>query len=72
MTHIILTEEQASVLRIATGMVSTRSARGFVRGHLSRPPGNAEIAEANRRLKSDGPWYTTREVFEHLDSLEPR
>jgi len=29
-----------------------------------------EVAEAVRRIDSLGPWYTTKEVLEHLKSLD--
>jgi len=72
MTQIILTDDQVSVLQIAAGTVEVRDQRGALLGYLSRPSSDAEIAEASRRLKSDGPWYTSQEVLGHLDSLERR
>jgi hypothetical protein len=38
-------------------------------GYFPPPLSAAEVAEAKRRLNSDGPWYTTQQVIEHLDSL---
>ena len=72
MTQIILTDDQVRALEIAAGTVEVRDRGGALWGYLSRPPSDAEIAEATRRLHSDGPWYTTAEVLEHLSSLEPR
>lgn len=40
------------------------------RPHARSDFGPADIAEARRRLKSEGPRYTTQEVLEHLRSLK--
>jgi hypothetical protein len=72
MTQIILTDDQVSALQFAAGTVEVRDGRGALLGYIARPPSDAEIAEATRRLASDGPWYTTQQVLDHLDSLEPR
>ncbi len=69
MAHIILTDDQVRAVQIATGTVEVRDQRGALLGYLSRPPSDAEIAEARRRLRSEGPWYTTQQVLDHLDSL---
>jgi hypothetical protein len=72
MTQIILTDDQVSALQIAAGTVEVRDRRGALLGYLSRPASHAEIAEARRRLESDGPWYTTQQVLDDLDSPEHR
>jgi hypothetical protein len=72
MMQIILSDDQVSALQVTAGTVEVRDQRGALVGYLSRPASDAEIAAANRRLKSDGPWYTTQEVLDHLDSLERR
>ena len=51
-------------------VVEVRDQRGNLLGYVSVPPSDAEIAEAKRRLESDGPWHTTEQVTEHLKSLE--
>jgi hypothetical protein len=70
MTQIILTDDQVGALQFATGTVEVRDRRGALLGYLSRPASESEIAEAARRLESRGPWYTTQQVLDHLDSLE--
>jgi hypothetical protein len=72
MTQIILTDDQVSALKTAAGTVEVRDRQGALLGYLSRPASDAEIAEASRRLKSEGPWYTTQQVLDHLDSLDRR
>lgn len=72
MVQIILTDDQSSALRFATGAVEVRDRQGTLVGYLSRPPSEAEVAIAAGRLASDGPWLSTQEVLDHLDSLESR
>ena len=70
MTQIVLSDDQAQTVQAATGAVEIRDRRGKLLGYVAPPPNDAEIAEAKRRLASDGPWYTTQQVMEHLKSLE--
>jgi hypothetical protein len=69
MTQIILNDDQAEVTRTAAGAVEVCNRRGELLGYFSRPPSAAETAETKLRLNSDGPWYNTQQVIEHLDSL---
>ncbi len=66
MTQIILNDDQAEVMRKAAGAVKVCNRSGELLGYFSRPPTSAE---ARLRLDSQGPWYTTQQVIEHLDSL---
>ena len=70
MTRIVLSDDQARAVQAAAGVVEVRDGRGNLLGYVSPPPSDAEITAARRRLESDGPWYTTREVMDHLKSLE--
>jgi hypothetical protein len=70
MIQIILSDEQARAVQDAAEGVELRDERGKLVGYISRPPSNAEISAAKQRLKSDGPWYTTQQVLDHLQSLE--
>ncbi len=69
MTQIILNDDQVELMQAAAGAVEVCNRRGEVLGYFSRPPSAAETAEARLRLNSDGPWYNTHQVIEHLDSL---
>ncbi len=69
MTQIILNDDQAEVMQKAAGAVEVCNLRGELPGYFSRPPSAAGSAEAKRRLDSEGPWFSTRQVIEHLDSL---
>ena len=70
MAQIVLSDDQAKAVQAATGVVEVRDRQGNLLGYVSPPPSDAEIAEARRRLESDGPWYTTEEVMDRLKSLE--
>lgn len=70
MTQIVLNDEQVKTVQSATGAVEVRDRHGNLLGYVARRTTEAEIAEAKRRLESDGPWYTTQQVLDHLKSLE--
>lgn len=73
MSDIQLNDEQSQILASATDEVLFWDPKGNVVKRL--PPGlpsdeQAIIAEAERRLASDQPRYTTAEVLGHLDALK--
>jgi hypothetical protein len=80
MTQILLTTEQAGILAAASEPVAICRPDGSVAGFIS-PKGRLitpdkcpftpeEIAAAEKEAESPGPWYTTKEVLEHLRSLD--
>jgi len=79
MTHIRLTAEQVDVLLSAADPIILCHPDGSVVAFASKRPNDVtpkepvftpeEIAEAERRIDSPGPWYTTQEVLAHLRSL---
>jgi len=70
MTEIILSADQIQAVVNATDAVELRDDQGNLVGYVARPPSDAEITDARRRLESDGPWHTTEQVLKHLGSLE--
>jgi hypothetical protein len=70
MIRIILNDEQAKAAQLATETVELLDQRGHLVGYVSRPPQESTVAEARRRANSAGPWYTTQQVLEHLESLD--
>lgn len=72
MVAITLSEEQARQLQASTDdAVPIVDRDGNLMGYFHRPAFTAEeIAEANRRANSSGPWYTTKELLERLSKLE--
>ncbi len=80
MTQIVLTNEQEGILAAACEPVAVRRPDGSIAGFVSPKPKAVtpkeplftpeEIAEAERRIDSPGPWYTIKDVLEHLRSME--
>jgi hypothetical protein len=73
MTKIVLTEEQAKSFRDANGadvvLLGPDGKRlGWVQKEIFT---DEEVAEAEKLLDSDGPWFTTEQVLAHLRSLAP-
>ncbi len=71
---IVLTPEQEAVLAAGAERVMIQRPDGRVAAVVD-PRRNKplftseEVAEAERRADSPGPWYTTAEVLAHLHSL---
>jgi hypothetical protein len=72
MTDIRLDEEQAAVVAKALEPVRVCAPNGDVLGFIKPAFTAADIAEAKRRSMSEGPWYTTKQVLEHLHELESK
>jgi hypothetical protein len=80
MTQIVLTSEQAAILSGADSPVLLCGPDGKTMGFVARAGKHLrmgevlftpdEIAEAERGLDSEGPWYTTKEVLDSLRELE--
>ena len=80
MTQITLTREQAEMLAVGDPPIVLRGPEGNVVGYVARKGSFVtpkeplftpeEIAEAEKDLDSDGPWYTTKEVLESLRESE--
>lgn len=68
--QISLDRQQSELVLHAHGSVQVRDHEGKLLGYLAPPFTAEEIAEAQRRLASDQPRYTTRQVLDHLRSLE--
>jgi hypothetical protein len=69
MTRVVLNDDQARTVRQATGEMLDEG--GVLVGYLTQPLFTPdEIAEAERRAASAGPWHTTAEVLSHLRALE--
>ncbi len=79
MTQITLTPEQAATIAGSDGLVALRRPDGTYVGWISPntkfiipnecPFTPEEIAAAEHEAGSGGPWHTTREVMQHLQSL---
>lgn len=69
MTIIVIDPQQAKIISEAEDQVEIRDADGQHVGYVARGFTPNEVAEARRRLDSEGPWYTTQQVVEHIRSL---
>ena len=70
MNHIIVDDQQARIISEATGSVEIRDLQGRHLGYVAQEFTDEDIVLAKQRLASDEPRYTTREVLDHLRSLE--
>jgi hypothetical protein len=69
MHHIVVDDQQAKLISEAKDGVEIRDPRGRHLGYVARGFTDEDIAVAKERLASDEPRYTTREVLEHLQSM---
>lgn len=81
MNEIVLTAEQASIVASTEGSVAIRHPNGELLGWIEPlirqtgaqcPFTNEEVAAAEMRADETGVWHTTKEVLEHLQSLDQR
>ena len=70
MPYITVDDEQAKIIAGSRETVEIRDRSGRRLGYITHGFTPTEIAEAERRANSEGPWHTTQEVLEHLQSLE--
>jgi hypothetical protein len=77
--QLVVSDEQASMIVAAATPVPVHDQAGRLIGYVtpatdrkapSAGPAASQIREAEKRLDSNGPWYTTAQVMEHLRSLE--
>jgi hypothetical protein len=69
MIQIILNDEQARLAQAAPESIELRDQRGQLVGYVARPLDADVIAVAKLRANSAGPWFTTQQVLDHLQSL---
>lgn len=70
MQHIVVSDQQAKLIAEATEGVEIREQRGGHLGYVAHGFTEEDISIAKRRMASDEPRYTTREVLAHLASLD--
>lgn len=70
--HIVVDEQQARLITEATGSVEIRDLHGRHLGFVAHGFTAEDVSIARQRLASDAPRQTTREVLDHLRSLESR
>ena len=70
MVRIKVDSRTAEAIRSSNELVSLEDESGECLGYVTAPLSDEEQAAIGRRLASDGPWYSTEEVLDHLKSLE--
>ncbi|HZW33280.1 MAG TPA: hypothetical protein VFF52_21360 [Isosphaeraceae bacterium] len=72
MQHIVVDDQQARLISEATEGVEIRDPRGRHLGYVAPGFTDEDLAIAKQRLASGEPRSTTREVLDHLRSLEQK
>ena len=72
MTQIVLTSEQIAELAKAKGPVVLVDSKGTEVGRIAGSHFSAyELAAARARIGKDGPYLTTAELLQKLETLRP-
>ena len=72
MQHIVVDDEQAKIISESAEGIEIRDRSGKHLGYVAHGFTNEDIAIAKQRLASDEPRYTTRQVLDHIQSLEQK
>ena len=70
MQHLVVNDEQARIISQSSEGIEIRDRNGKHLGYVAHGFSDEDIAIAKERMASDEPRHTTREVQEHLRSLE--
>lgn len=70
MSHITVDDQQAKAIAEAHGHVEVRDRHGNCLGVVIQILNRETLEIAKRRADSDGPWRTTEQVLNRLESLE--
>ena len=78
MAELFVTDEQARIICGADAAIPIRDSEGKVIGHaisVTSESGSSvlteeQVTEAEKRLDSDGHWYSTAQVLDHLRGLD--
>ena len=70
MQHLVLSDEQARIVSQSSEGIEIRDRNGKHLGYVAHGFSDEDIAIAKQRMASDEPRHTTREVLDHLRSLE--
>jgi hypothetical protein len=70
MLHIVVDDKQAKLISEATESVEIHDPRGRRLGYVAHGFTDDDLALAEQRRASNEPRYTSREVLDHLRSLE--
>jgi hypothetical protein len=72
MPHIVVDDQQVKLIEEANESVEIRDLRGRHIGYVAHGFTAEDFGIAKQRSVSDEPRFTTKQVLEHLQSLEPK
>jgi len=72
MQHLVVSDEQARIISQSSEGLEIRDRTGRHLGYVAHGFSAEDIAIAKERMASDEPRHTTREVLDHLRSLEQK
>ena len=70
MPHIVVDDKQAKIIAEAKESIEIRDRHGKHLGYVAHQFTDEDLTIAKQRLSSDQPGFSTREVLDHLGSLE--
>ena len=70
MHHIVVDDQQATLISEATESVEIRDQEGRRVGYVAHGFTDEDVTLAKDRLASDEPRHTTQQVLDHLQSLD--
>ncbi len=72
MPHITVDDEQARIISASVETIEIRDRSGNHLGYVAHGFTGEDIAIARQRMASDEPRHTTKQVLDHLRSLEQK
>ena len=72
MPHIVVDDQQAKIISESAGSIEIRDRSGRQLGYVAHGFTEEDVAVAKQRMASDEPRYTTRQVLDHIESLEQK
>jgi len=70
--HIVVDDVQAKIISESAGNIEIRDRNGKHLGYVAHDFTDEDIAIAKQRMVSAELRYTTRQVLDHLESLEKK
>lgn len=72
MPHIVVDDEQAKLIAATEDSIEIRDKRGHHLGYVAHGFTDEDFAIAKRRMMSDEPRYSTKQVMDRLHSMDPK
>jgi hypothetical protein len=72
MPHIVVDDEQAKLIVAVTDSIEIRDRNGHHLGYVAHGFTDDDLNIAKQRQSSDEPRISTKQVLDHLKSIEPK